>query len=76
MSRENARAKGVRYLGEGRLTVVYVDPERIRAECRGAGAVYRLRWTEREGWACTCPSRGRCSHLWALLNVTVREGAL
>jgi len=73
VTRENARAKGMRYLGEGRLTVLYVDPDRVQAECRGTGAVYRLRWSEDEGWTCTCPARGRCSHLWALLSVAVRE---
>jgi uncharacterized Zn finger protein len=73
VSRENARSKGMRYLGEGRLTVLHVDPERVQAQCRGAGALYRLRWSESEGWTCSCPAKGRCSHLWALLSVTVRE---
>jgi hypothetical protein len=72
--RENARAKGARYLAEHRLTVLRVDRERVEAECRGGGAVYRLGW--REGvWRCDCPALGRCSHLHALQAVTVRRAA-
>jgi len=72
--RENARAKGLRYLVEHRLTVLRVDRERVEAECRGGGAVYRLGWQDGI-WRCNCPALGRCSHLHALLAVTVRGAA-
>jgi SWIM zinc finger len=71
--REDARTKGARLLAEHRLTVLRVDSERVEAECRGTGAIYRLGWLPDSGWTCSCPARGRCSHLWALLSVTVRE---
>lgn len=72
--RENAQAKGLRYLSEHRLTVFRVDAERVEAECRGGGAVYRLGWQEGR-WYCDCPALGTCAHLHALRAVTVREAA-
>ena len=74
MTRENARAKGARYLAEHRLTVLRVDTERVEGECRGGGAVYRLGWQDGR-WRCDCPALGTCSHLIALQAVTVREAA-
>ncbi len=66
--RENARAKGLRYLIEGRLVVNLVDEFEVRAICRGQGALWRVGW--REGvWYCTCPAKGRCAHLVALQSV-------
>ena len=69
--RENASAKGQRYLREARLIVEYVDDAGIRAACRGGGAVYVLghEWGK---WHCTCPAKGRCAHLNALMAVTRR----
>ena len=72
--RESAQAKGLRYLVEHRLTVLRVDRERVEAECRGGGAVYRLRYAD-GAWSCTCPAKTTCSHLYALWAVTVREAA-
>lgn len=72
MPRENARAKGARYLGEHRLTVLRVDRESVEAECRGGGTVYWLGWKDGR-WSCNCPALGLCSHLFALQAVTVRE---
>ncbi len=72
--REDARTKGQRYVAEGRLTIRHVDEDAgvVEAECRGGGAVYRL--AHRDGrWACSCPARGRCSHLHALALVIAVE---
>lgn len=74
MSRENAHAKGARYLAEGRLTIEDVGPNVIRASCRGSGCVHDVGWTPEHGWTCSCPALGRCAHLVALMSVTVREG--
>ena len=63
--RENAAAKGRRYVGEGRLLVDHVANGDVRARCRGDGAVYRLTVRD-ERWTCDCPALGRCSHLYAL----------
>jgi uncharacterized Zn finger protein len=69
--RENAEAKGQRYAAEGRLIVEHVDERGIRAICRGVGDVYNLGF-EAGRWSCTCPAKGRCAHLVALMLVTRR----
>jgi hypothetical protein len=74
MTRENARAKALRYLTEHRLTILRVDKERVEAECRGDGAVYSLGWQD-GAWRCDCPAKTRCARLLALMAVTVRGAA-
>ena len=69
--RENAVTKAHRLLAEARLTVERVDGSSIVATCRGDGDVHRLGY-ERGVWRCSCPARGRCSHLLALGLVVVR----
>jgi hypothetical protein len=63
--RENAEAKGRRYVAEGRLVVDLVIPGEVRARCRGGGACYRLGFVDGD-WFCSCPALTRCSHLVAL----------
>lgn len=70
--RENAATKGRRYVVEGRLTVTLLHGRRIRATCRGGGAVYRL-GHDRAEWWCECPARGLCAHLVALQLVATPE---
>jgi len=72
MPRENAEAKGRRYLAEGPLLVRQAGIHGIQALCRGGGEFYRVGY-HRGGWY--CPDLGRCSHLVALQLVTVRPGA-
>ena len=72
MPRENAAAKGRRYLAEGRLILNKVDrPNRIvQGTCRGDGAVYYLGFG-RGRWWCNCPVRSdACAHLIAARLVT------
>jgi uncharacterized Zn finger protein len=71
--REGAEARGRRYLTEGRLVVERVVAGEVYARCRGSGAVYALGFDER-GWWCSCPARGRCSHVVALQLVTAVAG--
>jgi hypothetical protein len=73
MTRENAAAKGARYLLEARLIVEQVDGDLVRASCRGSGAIYELGYTPDRGWWCDCPAVGLCSHLSGLMLVTVRR---
>ena len=65
--RENAAAKGRRYVSEGRLVVRQLDEEGgvVVADCRGDGAIHSCGYDER-GWWCSCAAKGRCSHLHAL----------
>lgn len=76
MPREDAWSKGRRLLVEGRLIVRSAGPQGIRALCRGdSGEFYRLGY--RPGsWYCDCPCPSRCSHLHALMLVTVRPGGI
>jgi hypothetical protein len=69
MPRENAEAKGRRYLTEGRLVVSQVDGAHVRTSCRGTGATHDLACM-RCSWLCTCPARSCCAHLVALQLVT------
>jgi uncharacterized Zn finger protein len=58
-------------LSSGRLTVVEVNADRARAVCTGsAGDVYQLSY-DAAGWSCSCPARGRCSHLAAFRLVVL-----
>ena len=65
MARENAEAKGRRYLVEAQLLVELVNELEVSALCSGDGAVYELGFTA-GAWFCTCPALRRCSHLIAL----------
>ncbi len=67
--RENAQAKARRYLAEGRLVVEEINRQGVVATCRGDGALHSCGWSSSLGWYCTCPARGRCSHLLALGSV-------
>jgi uncharacterized Zn finger protein len=69
--RENAYAKARRLLAEGRVTVQFVGDHEIRAHVRGGTAeVYAVTWSP-DGWACSCPALGRCSHVRAVQLVTL-----
>jgi hypothetical protein len=78
MARENAHDKARRYLTEGRLRVLRVDPgpqmrrDAIFAQCRGdSGEYFRLGYDAALGeWRCSCSARSECSHLKALKLVT------
>jgi hypothetical protein len=69
--RENAEAKGRRYLTEGWLVIETMSAREIRAICRGQGENHRLGYSP-GGWYCCCPALGRCAHLVALMLVRTR----
>jgi hypothetical protein len=68
MSRETLEAKAARLLATGRLCVLEVGPDVVRAVCRGdSGRLHRLGWSG--AWACSCMAgqlNGRCAHMIAL----------
>lgn len=70
MTREITVAKGRRYLAEGRLTVIRVDGDLADAVVQGDTGQHHV-GHDPDGWHCTCPARGRCSHIAALQLVTV-----
>lgn len=54
LTRENAQAKGERYLLSGRLTIRLVTPERIEAHVKGdSGHIYRV-IHDNGLWTCSC----------------------
>ena len=74
--RENAQAKGRRYLSDSRLRVVFVKPgdPRIRATCKGDGMTYRLGFDPSRSWWCECPAKTPdCAHLIGLRLVAEPE---
>ncbi len=72
--RENAEDKGRRYLVEGHVIVTSVARSTVAASVRGDGVVHQVRHDSTRGWSCTCPARGRCSHLLAVgLVIGLRE---
>ena len=74
VTRENAQAKGERYLLSGRLTIRLVTPERIEAHVKGdSGHIYRV-IHDNGLWTCSCPAKQRCAHLVALKRVVSRPG--
>ena len=74
MPRESAITKARRLLGEGRVIVTRLDGRSVDAVVRGDSAeLYSV--THRSGsWACDCAALGRCSHVQALMLVTLPVG--
>ena len=72
MPRENAALKARRLLTEGRLVVKIANERVIAATVRGdSGEVYRV-GADPGDWYCSCPALSRCSHIQALMLVTLR----
>lgn len=72
MPRENAHDKGRRLLTEGRLVVTAVSERHVSARCRDdSGEIYTLA-ADHRGYSCSCPAIGQCSHLVALMLVTLK----
>lgn len=74
MTRENAETRGARLLTEGRLVVTAASPGYFAAVVRGSADLHDVTFG-RGGWSCTCPARGRCSHLHAAALVAAPTAA-
>ncbi len=81
MTRDLVERKAARLLADGKLTVLEVTGDRIRATCVGdSGKTWHLGWWKGR-WGCQCPSnafRRGCAHELALkrvVNEPVREPA-
>ncbi len=75
MPREDARTRGVRLLGEGRLVVSLVDEATVVARVRGDHGVIHEAGFLRGRWHCSCPAKTTCAHLAALQLVTLEPGS-
>jgi len=63
-------AKANRLLADGRVFVRWSTPEVVAAVVRGDGGVYDVR-LDRGHWTCPCEARVTCSHMTAVMRVTV-----
>jgi uncharacterized Zn finger protein len=72
MTREPIEAKAARLLLEGRVHIVRVSRGDVGAHVQGDTGTRTVTWTRWGDWHCTCPARGRCSHLIAVRLVTQR----
>lgn len=74
MARESIDAKASRYLGEGRIHILLVEVDKIRAIVRGSdGRRYRVRYDRGafHEWRCECSVfLQMCSHVRAVQRVT------
>ena len=72
--REGVEAKGRRLLVEGRLDVEARVPTLARVRVRGdTGVVHVAEWHRGDAWTCTCPARGRCSHITAAMLIIITD---
>ena len=73
--REAVAEKGLRYLTEGRLTIISADARRIEALVKGDSGHQYTVIHDGSRWACSCPARGRCAHMTALMRVCSLPGS-
>jgi hypothetical protein len=75
--REDARARGRRFVSEGRLVLRRVDETQILAVCRGdSGELHELGYDQAGGWWCDCQARTQCAHLYSLQLVCIAPGGI
>lgn len=63
-------AKVARLLADGRVFIRWSTPEVVAAVVRGDQGVYDVR-LQGGRWSCPCPARVTCSHMRAVMLVTV-----
>ena len=68
--------KATRLLIEHRLQIVLATDKAIAARVRGDSGIWDVYWSKFEGWTCSCPCWGRCSHIQAAVDVTMRSVSL
>ena len=70
MTTETIPVKRNRLLTEHRVYIRLCHPEHVVASVRGDTSVHDIDLTAGR-WSCSCPARHRCSHLEAVMSVTV-----
>jgi hypothetical protein len=67
MPRETIQEKSLRYIAEGRLRVLEVNPDARTAtiECKGSRERPYTQRFYQGVWACNCEARVECAHLTA-----------
>jgi hypothetical protein len=67
--RETADVKARNLLANGLVTIHSAGPWFVAATVHGSSGLY-ITGYEHGGWHCTCPCRGRCSHIIAVQLTT------
>jgi len=67
-------AKVARLLADGRVFIRWSAPEHISAVVRGDSGIWDVR-LDNGRWSCPCPARVTCSHMQAVMAVTVPDRA-
>ena len=65
--------KANRLLGNRAVQIKFCTEGVISAAVRGDSGIHEIRWTRNQGWDCSCPAYGRCSHVLAVASVTMRS---
>lgn len=74
--REDAATKARRLLTQGRVIVTRVDGRDVTAIVRGDSAEFYSVAHRSRSCVCDCAALGRCSHVQALMLITVPVGRL
>jgi hypothetical protein len=65
-----------RLLSSGCVQIIFATDELVQARVRGdSGPIWDVRWSRLDGWDCTCPAYGECTHRKAVAQVTMRPVA-
>ena len=67
---EPVKDKADRLLAEHRVYVKWSTPDNVCAVVRGDSGTHDVHLHSGR-WECTCPARSNCSHLAAVMRVTV-----
>jgi len=73
MRRATVVEKADRLRSEARVQIKWATDQLVQAAVRGDSGVWDCRWTRLQGWSCSCPAYGRCSHVLAVASVTMRS---
>jgi hypothetical protein len=69
--RSDREEKAIELLVEGAVGIIAEG--RLEADVVGDSDVYRVAWSEGDGWSCSCPGAGfrrRCSHQLAVMRAS------
>lgn len=68
-------AKANRYLTEHRVVLLVHRPTGAMAHCTGDHGTYFIAGND-NGWTCTCPAVGTCSHIIATEALTYQQNSI
>jgi hypothetical protein len=67
--------KSTALLAGRRVGLMFASEATVTGRVRGDHGPNEVRWSRLTGWSCSCPGWGRCSHIGAVLAVTMRPSA-